>query len=101
MTVTLDLTPETEARLRLDAGDRGLDVKAHLQQYLDSLPKMTGADYGRLFSRPLTDEEARSRIDLMRSFPEQEEEDEGEPGWDLMRALADNPVQFREWSSEE
>lgn len=101
MTITLDLTPETEARLRLDAGDRGLSVKDYLQQYLESLPRMTGEDYGRLFSRPLTDEEIQARRELLQSFGEQgDTEENGEPGWDLMQALQDHPLSLREWHSE-
>ncbi|MBV9851877.1 MAG: hypothetical protein JO250_19595 [Armatimonadetes bacterium] len=98
MTITLDLPPETEARLRLDAGDAGLDIKEYLQKYLDSLPKMTAKDYGRLFSRPLTEEEVQARRDLLQSFNEEDGgEEEGEPGWDLMHALQENPLSLREW----
>lgn len=50
MTVTLDLPPETESRLRLDAQAQGLDIKNYLETYLASLSQMTGEDYGRLFS---------------------------------------------------
>ena len=98
MTIMLDLTPETEARLRLDAGDRGLEVKEYLQQYLDTLPKMTGADYGHLFSQPLTDEERRSRQAFWARWDrtEADVEEQRDTLDQLQKALASGGISLRE-----
>lgn len=102
MTITLDLTPETEARLRPDAGDRGLEVKEYLQQYLASLPKRTAEDHERLFSRPQTGEEKQRRLALLDDFRRESKEyddaAEGEePYEDVLRRVEEHSLSLREY----
>ncbi len=96
MTVTLELTPEVEDRLRLDAQEQGTNIQDYLQKYLASLPRMTGADYGRLFSQPLTEKEKQARLAVLDSFTEGDPEEQRETLEYLQKALAENPLMFHE-----
>ncbi len=99
MTITLDLTPETEARLRLDAGDRGLDIKAYLQQYLASARQTSDGDYIKNLLRPLTEEEIQRRIALMEEFSANadDSDEEGETYEDVLRSVQEHPFSLREY----
>lgn len=91
MTVTLELTPEVEDRLRLDAQEQGLDIK----NYLASLPRMTGEDYGRLFSQPLTEDEKQARIAVLDSFNEGDPAEQRETLEYLKKALDEDRLSDR------
>lgn len=95
MTVTLELTPEVEDRLRLDAQEQGTDIQDYLQKYLAALPRMTGADYGRLFSRPPTREEQEALSALLQSFDEGDAAEQRETLEYLKKALDEDRLSDR------